>query len=73
LPGRLYRLNVRFHPGRHSPELAELLDLLNDATTIQRGTILDQVASGGDLEAARSAAQPEAVETETLLEDLFGG
>lgn len=70
LPGRLYRLNVRFLPNRHSPELAELLGMLVSADPQRRADILDGVAAGGLVE-ARAAVRPEVVETETLLKDLF--
>lgn len=71
LPGRLYRVNVRFLPGRHSPELAELLEMLDTATPARRADILNGVAAGG-VAAARTSTQPEVMETETLLKDLFG-
>ena len=71
LPGRLYRMNVRFLPGRHSPELAELLEMLASAAPSRRADILNGVAAGG-VAAARTAARPEVQETKTLLKDLFG-
>lgn len=70
LPGRLYRLSVRFLPNRHSPELVELLGMLALADPEKRADILDRVAAGG-LAEARAASLPEVVETETLLKDLF--
>jgi hypothetical protein len=70
-PGRMYRLNVRFDPRRHSAELGELLAMLGVADPQRRADILDRVAAGGLVE-ARAAAQPEVRETEALLEGLFG-
>lgn len=68
--GRLYRLNVRYRPERHSPELKELLDLVESAG-MRGADILDRVAAGG-VAAARQAAEVEVVETAALLNDLFG-
>lgn len=71
-PGKIYRLSIRFVPGRHAPELAELLELLTTAPPPRRADILNDLAAGGDLSAARAAVAPEAIETEMLLSDLFG-
>ncbi len=70
-PGKLYRFSVRFNPGRHSPDLAELLELLAMAGPQRAADILDRVAGGG-IGAARQAASVEAVETEAFLRDFFG-
>lgn len=72
LPGRVYRMSVRFRPERHPPELNELLGLLLGQGMEQRGDILAAMVSGGGLAAARAATSVETVETDALLADLFG-
>jgi hypothetical protein len=72
LPGRVYRLNIRYRPERHPPELNELLALLNEHDIDKRGDILAAMAAGGGLAAAQAATSVETGETESLLADLFG-
>lgn len=71
-PGRVYRLNIRYRPERHPPELNELLALLINHDVDKRGDILAAMVAGGGLVAARAATSAETVETESLLADLFG-
>ena len=71
-PGKIYRLNIRYKPGQHAPELAELLELLASAPPARRADILNDLAAGGDLSAARASVEPETIETDLLLSDLFG-
>lgn len=71
LPGKLYRLNIRFRPDRHSPELLDLLNLVAGVGASRAADILGSLAAGG-LAQAQAAASTEATETAALLDDLFG-
>ena len=69
LPGRVYRLTVRYRPDRHTAELGDLLEQLAQAGPGDRAAILDRVAAGG-LGASDTTAE-EASETALLLDGLF--
>jgi len=69
LPGRLYRLTIRYRPDRHSVELGQLLERLVQAGPGQRAAILDRVAAGG-LASTETTAE-ETSETALLLDGLF--
>lgn len=74
LPGRVYYLGrLRYRPDRDPPELRQLLETIDQASPDRRPAILKAALLGGQHLATQEATKTETdLETETLLEDLFG-
>ncbi len=71
LPGRLYRLYIRYRPGLDPPELEELLETMVTTNHHKRTDIFRAAVIGGMTQAKTTAQAAEASVTTTLLDEMF--
>lgn len=71
LPGRAYRLYIRYRPGLDPPELGELLETVARASDQKRADILRTALLGGASQAQATAEMVESSATASLLDDMF--
>ncbi len=71
MPGRLYRLYIRYRPGLDPPELADLLETMVNANHYKRVDIFKAAVAGGMDQAHATARAVETNATTSLLDDMF--
>lgn len=73
-PGRVFYLGrFRYRPDQHPPELLSVLEAIEAAAPDRRAEILAAALIGGSDQATVEASRgDDDLETEKLLDDLFG-
>ena len=71
LPGRAYRLYIRYRPGLDPPELGELLEMVANESEEKRADILRAALVGGASQAQATAEMVESSATTSLLDEMF--
>ena len=71
LPGRLYRLYIRYRPGLDPPELEDLLETMVNANHYKRADIFKAAVADGIKQAHAAAKAVETKATTSLLDDMF--